>query len=357
MERDGGGRGMRYVPSWTALEEAAREELKRSGLTSSDDAPRYRRGSKRPPRPPKTPPGLLRPPHDAVQRARFAGRGRGWAAIREIPAATVLFQERPLVIAGAFDADEDALREMTRVLVTDPSHASTWLRRVDGVSLSTSTDSPTRRAHSSASESSPIDGVDDASWNDARAFVRRRAAVRRSRVDANDEAAETAAAPAGRSASDASTDDDAGGDEGDGSSSSSSEDRRAGGKGKGGRARFVVTLFANASAINHACAPNAGAFYVTLVPIRPRRRGGRRSLRNFPGVSLRPGSLAFNPRPRRLSTPTDAFELHPDVRFVRNDPQPSPSRARTSRPCTPSARSSPGRRSRCRTRRRRCIFR
>jgi len=54
-----------------------------------------------------------------------------------------------------------------------------------------------------------------------------------------------------------------------------------------------------------------GAFY-TLVPIRPRRRGERRSLRTLPGVSLRP-SLAFNPRHRRLSTPTDAFELHPDI--------------------------------------------
>jgi hypothetical protein len=53
-----------------------------------------------------------------------------------------------------------------------------------------------------------------------------------------------------------------------------------------------------------------GAFY-TLVPIRPRRRGERRSLRTFPGVSLRP-PLAFNPdTPRRLSTPTDAFQLHP----------------------------------------------
>ena len=56
-----------------------------------------------------------------------------------------------------------------------------------------------------------------------------------------------------------------------------------------------------------------GAFYVTLVPIRPRRRGERRSSRTFPGVSLRP-PLAFNPRPRRLSTPSDAFELHPDMR-------------------------------------------
>ena len=59
----------------------------------------------------------------------------------------------------------------------------------------------------------------------------------------------------------------------------------------------------------------SGAFY-TLVPIRPRRRGERRSLRTLPGVSLRP-PLAFNPRPRRLSTPTDAFQLHPDIRLYR----------------------------------------
>ena len=53
---------------------------------------------------------------------------------------------------------------------------------------------------------------------------------------------------------------------------------------------------------------------VTLVPIRPRSRGGRRSLRSFsPGASLRPGSLAFNPRHRRLSTP-------PRRSLVWNDP-------------------------------------
>ena len=57
---------------------------------------------------------------------------------------------------------------------------------------------------------------------------------------------------------------------------------------------------------------DAGAFYLTLVPIRPRSRGERRFLRTFPGVSLR-APLAFNPRPRRLSTPTDAYELYPDV--------------------------------------------
>ena len=53
-----------------------------------------------------------------------------------------------------------------------------------------------------------------------------------------------------------------------------------------------------------------GAFFFTLVPIRPRRRCERRSLRTFAVVSLRPPP-AFNPRPRRLSTSTDAFQLHP----------------------------------------------
>jgi len=49
---------------------------------------------------------------------------------------------------------------------------------------------------------------------------------------------------------------------------------------------------------------STGASHLAPVRIRPRRRGERRSLRTFcPSVSLRPGSPAFNPRPRRLSTP------------------------------------------------------
>ena len=66
------------------------------------------------------------------------------------------------------------------------------------------------------------------------------------------------------------------------------------------------------AAVHRAVLFAPGAFY-TLVPIRPRSRGGRRSLRTSPVVSLRP-PLAFNTRPRRLSTPSDAFQLHPDVR-------------------------------------------
>jgi hypothetical protein len=72
----------------------------------------------------------------------------------------------------------------------------------------------------------------------------------------------------------------------------------------------AVLSLARAGADPNRRDENGGAFY-TLVPIRPRRRGERRSLRTFPGVSLRP-HLAFNPRPRRLSTPADAFQLHPN---------------------------------------------
>jgi hypothetical protein len=63
--------------------------------------------------------------------------------------------------------------------------------------------------------------------------------------------------------------------------------------------------------------------FCTLVPIRPRRRGERRFLRTFsPGVSLRP-PLAFNPRPRRLSTLTDAFQLHPELVYTTFSRAPS----------------------------------
>ena len=68
----------------------------------------------------------------------------------------------------------------------------------------------------------------------------------------------------------------------------------------------------NARVETHDALGHFGAFY-TLVPIRPRSRGERLFLRTFPGASLRL-PLAFNPRPRRLSTPTDAFQLHPDIR-------------------------------------------
>eukprot|EP00982_Pelagococcus_subviridis_P016203 31459-Pelagococcus_subviridis.AAC.8 len=98
------------------------------------------------------------------------------------------------------------------------------------------------------------------------------------------------------------------------------DDQRRRGPGRRARGRFLGLDHPGATArvargdTREKGAGRQGAFYLALVPIRPRRRGERRSLRTFPGASLRPGSLAFNPRPRRLSTPTDAFELHPDNR-------------------------------------------
>ena len=69
--------------------------------------------------------------------------------------------------------------------------------------------------------------------------------------------------------------------------------------------------------ISDECRTSEARSIFTLVPVRPRPRGERRFLRtSSPDASLRP-PLAFNTRPRRLSTPTDAFQLHPDVRSRR----------------------------------------
>ena len=93
------------------------------------------------------------------------------------------------------------------------------------------------------------------------------------------------------------------GDDDDGGDADADEDADAG----GGRAKKRAKRGASDGG-----GGGKGAFYLTLVPIRPRRRGERRSLRTFPGASLRPGSLAFNPDTHRCrSTPTDAIQLHP----------------------------------------------
>jgi hypothetical protein len=60
-----------------------------------------------------------------------------------------------------------------------------------------------------------------------------------------------------------------------------------------------------------------GAFVFALVPIRPRSRGERRSLRTFsPGARFSP-PRAPRSRSRHTSTPfnsaSDAFQLHPDI--------------------------------------------
>ena len=65
-----------------------------------------------------------------------------------------------------------------------------------------------------------------------------------------------------------------------------------------------------------------GAFYLTLVPIRPRRRGERRSLRTFRRRVSPPRVPRFQSPPSApFNSASDAFQLHPDVRSLWNDPQ------------------------------------
>ena len=66
---------------------------------------------------------------------------------------------------------------------------------------------------------------------------------------------------------------------------------------------------------------------ITLVPIPPRSRGERRSLRTLlPGASISPPRVPRWFQSRHTATPfnsaSDAFQLHPDV-IARTDPRPS----------------------------------
>ena len=182
-------------PAWSHLEPPS-PASKRSGLTSSDDAPRYRRGSKRRPKPPNASPGLVRPLHDSVALAHFPGKGLGYAAVREIPATTLLFQERPLEIAGAFADAEQARRALARAMASDARFARlsvgappretgdvSSLANGDGDGVARRTRGSRRVPTSSPFEPSPFrdEGIDDDAWNDALGRARRDAYVRRAK--------------------------------------------------------------------------------------------------------------------------------------------------------------------------------
>lgn len=169
--------------AWTRLESPPPPD-KRSGLTSSDDAPRYRRGSKRRPKPPKTPPGLVQPLHRSLAIARFEGKGRGYAAVAHVRASAMLLQERPLRVAGDFPSAKDAQRALAKLLVSDRRHDALL---GDGASSSAATSPSSRgggggggRRADADSEPSPMvdEGVDDETWNRALRRVRADAVVR-----------------------------------------------------------------------------------------------------------------------------------------------------------------------------------
>ena len=186
-------------PAWSHLEPSP-PASKRSGLTSSDDAPRYRRGSKRRPKPPKTPPGLVQPLRDSVALARFPGRGLGYAAVAEIPATTLLFQERPLTIADTFADAEEARRALARAMAANSLRDREGGVGGGGGPAALAEPSQLRERLNGASnatvfEPSPFkdEGIDDESWNDALRRARRDARIRRAKKGEADRSVAAAA--------------------------------------------------------------------------------------------------------------------------------------------------------------------
>lgn len=186
-------------PAWSHLEPPP-PASKRSGLTSSDDAPRYRRGSKRRPKPPKTPPGLVQPLRDSVALARFPGRGLGYAAVAEIPATTLLFQERPLTIADTFADAEEARRALARAMAANSLRDREGGVGGGGGPAALAEPSQLRERLNGASnatvfEPSPFkdEGIDDESWNDALRRARRDARIRRAKKGEADRSVAAAA--------------------------------------------------------------------------------------------------------------------------------------------------------------------
>lgn len=240
--------------AWTRLESPPPPD-KRSGLTSSDDAPRYRRGSKRRPKPPKTPPGLVQPLHRSLAIARFEGKGRGYAAVAHVPASAMLLQERPLRVAGDFPSAKDAQRALAKLLVSDRRHDALL---GDGASSSAAATSPSsrgggggggRRADADSEPSPMVDeGVDDETWNRALRRVRADAVVR---VASRDEGGGSGRAP---------------------SSESKSKSPPPSRSPRGASAGFVARLFPHVSVCNHSCEPNAAVSVsddlVTLYSLR-----------------------------------------------------------------------------------------
>ena len=239
-------------PAWSHLEPPS-PASKRSGLTSSDDAPRYRRGSKRRPKPPKTPPGLVQPLRDSVALARFPGKGLGYAAIEEIPATTMLFQERPLKIAGAFADAEEARRALAKAMAADARYARL------GVGSSSRENAPNA---TQSQEPSPFrdEGIDDAAWNDALGRARRDAFVRRAkkgeleRLAAESDGASSnptslslgvVVADAAETSARSQTAEENGVVPGDDTNT------------KGAKEAYVAHVFAHVAVCNHSCRPNA----------------------------------------------------------------------------------------------------
>ena len=250
-------------PAWSHLEPPP-PVSKRSGLTSSDDAPRYRRGSKRRPKPPKTPPGLVQPLRDSVALARFPGRGLGYAAVAEIPATTMLFQERPLTIADTFADAEEARRALARAMAANSLRDREGGVGAGGGPVALAEPSQLREHLNGTSiatvfEPSPFkdEGIDDESWNDALRRARRDARVRRAKKGEADRSVAAAALRGEENGTNPPNVDSEFVIEKIDETDERSFETTGGKEATSEKGVYVARIAAHVSRLNHSCDPNA----------------------------------------------------------------------------------------------------
>jgi hypothetical protein len=143
---------------------------------------------------------LVQPLRDSVALARFPGRGLGYAAVAEIPATTLLFQERPLTIADTFADAEEARRALARAMAANSLRDREGGVGGGGGPAALAEPSQLRERLNGASnatvfEPSPFkdEGIDDESWNDALRRARRDAQIRRAKKGEADRSVAAAA--------------------------------------------------------------------------------------------------------------------------------------------------------------------
>ena len=227
-------------PSWTKLEPIPPPTGK-SGLTSSDDQPRYRRGSRRRPKPPKTPPGLVQLEHPSLAVAHFDGKGKGYAAVAPIQASALLLQERPLTVAGAFDSAQDARKALAKIVCDDDRYAHLRGAPEDARGPG--------RAATKPDGSPPPPSVSGDVWLATLAKLANSPFVRVTRV----------------------------GNQGAGESGGGKKDLDTAAEQGDGKDAYAARLLARVSTCNHSCRPNAAVSVsddlVTLYSLRHIERG------------------------------------------------------------------------------------
>ena len=206
---------------------------------------------------------MVQPLRDSVALARFPGRGLGYAAVAEIPATTLLFQERPLTIADTFADAEEARRALARAMAANSLRDREGGVGAGGGPVALAEPSQLREHLNGTSiatvfEPSPFkdEGIDDESWNDALHRARRDARVRRAKKGEADRSVAAAALRGENGTNPNVVDSDFGGVEKTTDEKRSFETTRVK-ETASEEGVYVARIAAHVSRLNHSCRPNA----------------------------------------------------------------------------------------------------